>query len=234
MIHILHTPAATLARQRMQRAWLCLLALLPLALSCVFWAHSCLILTPATCGCDFTGITYYAKEEFTNTQAQQKQLPVPQVESLSVDIAPLPQPIVEYHLPEFSPPELPDEEYADEEYAEKLAELAFVEETAPPQTPGRAPRTESAFTPPTYRDCAQPPYPARMRQRRLGGCVTVNIGVGADGGVTDVRISSSSGIAALDTHVQQWILRNWTFTPARRNDQAVPARVETTITFQIQ
>ena len=213
----------------MQRAWLCLWALLPLALSCVFWAHSCLILTPATCGCDFTGITYYAEEEVTVEQAQQKQQPVPQAESLSVDIAVPPLLIAEQPLPEFTLPELPDEEYTEE-----IEELPSAEETAPQQTPARVAHSEDSFTPPAYLNCAQPPYPARLRQRRLGGCVSVNIGVGADGGVTDVLISSSSGIAALDTHVQQWILRNWTFTPARRNDQAVPARVETTITFQIQ
>lgn len=229
MIHVRHTPAAALARLRVQRAWRCLGALLPLALGCGIWARSCLILTPATGSCDFTGITYYAEEEVTVAQAQQKQLPVSHAESLSVDIAAPPLLIAEQPLPEFTLPELPDEEYTEE-----IEELPSAGETVPQQTPARVSHSEDSFTPPAYMNCAQPPYPARLRQRRVGGCVTVNIRVGADGCVTDVLISSSSGIETLDTHVQQWILRNWTFTPARRNGQAVPARVETTITFQIQ
>jgi protein TonB len=65
-----------------------------------------------------------------------------------------------------------------------------------------------------------PAYPERARARGVEGEVTVEVEVGADGSVGDVRVVRSSGSALLDRAAERAV-RLWRFRPATEGGVAV-------------
>ncbi|WP_272486979.1 energy transducer TonB [Zeimonas sediminis] len=96
------------------------------------------------------------------------------------------------------------------------AQAPAVASAAAPAGPRRtAPRVDASWAGNT-----PPPYP--MRARRMGdqGEVLLDVRVGADGRVTDVRLKRSSGSELLDRTAIDTV-RQWRFTPATVDGEPV-------------
>ena len=91
----------------------------------------------------------------------------------------------------------------------------------------------STYSPPAFRHCPEPPYPARLKQRRTQGCVGVLILINAKGLPSEVIITDSSGSPQLDRHTRNWILRNWRFSPARLGDLPQASQVKTSVVYSL-
>jgi protein TonB len=74
----------------------------------------------------------------------------------------------------------------------------------------------------SWRGNPAPPYPASARRLGEQGEVRLDIHVGADGEVIDVRLRASSGSTTLD-HTAIDTVRRWRFRPATVDGQPVPA-----------
>lgn len=245
MIHVRHTSAAELARQRIRRAIRCVpLVLLP-GLWVAGWAFNSQLIVPVgDADCNFHGIAFIPQE------AAAPQAPAP-VLTPHQPAQEIPLPVLSATpQPESTLPELPMAmlEQLDDESTEispfETADLTLLQnETAAP-TPAKTavaavpgPKSSTApetYTPPAYRDCPQPSYPPLLRQRRVQGVVGVRISVAADGTPTAVEITTPSGNAALDRHARSWILQHWRFTPARRNGHPLAAQVDTRLHFVLK
>ncbi len=78
----------------------------------------------------------------------------------------------------------------------------------------------------------QPPrYPPEDLRRNIGGIVRVRIHVATDGSVESNDIATSSGSRNLDRAALE-ATRRWTFQPATRNGQPIPADVVVPIEFK--
>ena len=103
--------------------------------------------------------------------------------------------------------------------------------------PNTAPVAATPSTSPTDRPeplplATRPPrYPQEEMRRGVGGTVRVRVQVAADGSVEDGEIETSSGNRNLDRAALDAI-RRWTFQPATRNGQSVPAKVVVPIMFK--
>ena len=135
-----------------------------------------------------------------------------------------------------------EEQQADIPQEDALAELDIdfpVEEERPKTTSPRrhVPAAASAAaatakrTPPAYRDAPEPPYPAALRARRIGGSVGVRIAVSAEGMPTEVTITAPSGHAELDRNTRRWILDRWRFRPAEADGKPIAAHVQTRVDY---
>ena len=89
-----------------------------------------------------------------------------------------------------------------------------------------------AFSPPQYRHCPAPPYPAAARAQRLSGEVLLRVAVLENGAVESVVLRRSSGHALLDEAALRTV-RGWRFAPAQRGGRAVPAAVEVPVRFAL-
>ena len=103
----------------------------------------------------------------------------------------------------------------------------------PPASQKETPEKGEEYIPPAYKICPKPPYPPAMRQRREERTVGVLIEVNAEGSPTEVSITRPSGNHALDQHTRKWILKNWSFIPARRNGRNTPAQVSTELHYTL-
>lgn len=245
MIHVRHTPAAELARQRICRAIRCVpLVLLPgLAVAC--WSSSIRLIIPrGQSDCNFHGVAFIppdAPPPQATLPAFTPQQPAQEI-TQPVLIAPTP--------PEFALPELPlvMQALVNDESSEispfETADLILLHSETIPSPPAKAavaaassPKASTAqetYTPPAYLNCPQPSYPPLLRQRRVQGMVGVRISVAADGTPTAVEITVPSGNAALDRHTRSWILQHWRFIPAQRNGHPLAAQVDTRINFVLR
>lgn len=92
------------------------------------------------------------------------------------------------------------------------APLASRSSTANPGVPGGPPGGSAASQGAAGRSgrgtTPQPPYPSFARRDKLQGTVVVRISV-TDGAVSDVRLVSSSGSAALDQYAVSHVQRRW-------------------------
>jgi protein TonB len=76
-----------------------------------------------------------------------------------------------------------------------------------------------------------PPIAVRLNQE---GTTTVNVHVGADGGVTGVDIATSSGHDSLDQAAVKCITNAWKFKPAMENGQPVATSKQYNLKWQLQ
>ena len=105
-------------------------------------------------------------------------------------------------------------------------------EDEPIRLPAVEVRAPYPLVPPQYRDTPLPAYPAVARDQRLEGTVVLEVRVGADGQVSEVRIRQTSGSALLDDSARDTV-RRWTFVPARRGPRAVESWVEVPVRFSL-
>jgi protein TonB len=107
--------------------------------------------------------------------------------------------------------------------------------TAPPPPPPPKPkpkppaRPAGPTRPPKVINWRDPPYPQQARQQGVEGTVVLRLTVGADGRARDVRVSRSSGHAALDRAAVSHV-KKARFSPALKEGRRVP----TVITFKVK
>lgn len=244
MIHIIHTPAAELARQREKLMWRCFVALLPPAAGLICLASACSHpIFQSGDACNFTGIPFEPtrQEEPLSPPPQKHTLPTPRSSIHIPPVLALPLYSVNDTLPLEELPEFIEHEnnaaISPFDTPDELLEPLADQHSAPAATPANQQATaksEALYSPPAYHQCPAPPYPPLLRQRRIQGEVGVLITVSAQGIPSTVDISQSSGSAALDKHARAWILRHWQFTPATRNGHPTQATVHTIIRFSLQ
>lgn len=82
-------------------------------------------------------------------------------------------------------------------------------------------------------DGARPEYPEGARAKGREGTVKIQILVGIDGRVEDVRLAASSGYAELDQAAQSAV-RSWRFSPALQKGLPVAAWATLPIVFDLR
>ncbi len=117
------------------------------------------------------------------------------------------------------------------------AEPADVPDPAPTQESTHVARSAPALVPPTfsaaYLKNPPPEYPALARRRGQEGLVLLRVRVSESGSPAEVRIAESSGSTLLDNAALEAVER-WSFVPARRGDQPIPAWVEVPVRFRLK
>lgn len=102
-----------------------------------------------------------------------------------------------------------------------------------PKPPGKLPApVATSGAKPMLGSMIRPPYPELARRRGWEGRVILRVLVGADGRVTRVLITRSSGHTVLDSSARR-VVKRWRFRPARRLGAAVEAWVLVPIRFRI-
>jgi protein TonB len=85
----------------------------------------------------------------------------------------------------------------------------------------------------SFAGCPAPAYPRRALRLEQEGRVILLLRVGADGRVTEARVSESSGHALLDEAALA-AARAWILEPARRGDEAVAGSLRVPIRFRLR
>jgi len=105
---------------------------------------------------------------------------------------------------------------------------------APPTPPvAPAPKQARIDAPPHPKSSIKPEYPAASRERGEQGKVLLEIAVTAEGAVSEAKVVSSSGFAALDDAAVKAV-RRAKFVPAKSEGRAVPGRVRLTLAFRLK
>lgn len=232
MIHIIHTPPAILARRRMWQMARCAAGAALAGLCMAGLARQARIIETVTGECNFQGVPFYPAETETSSSTAHLSTPCFQIDSIPLPSLPAVVPECrnspeEVHL-------LVEEPSLNEQLETDANALADSAPHRLPQPEMHATKvTEAVYTPPSYRNCPKPPYPPRLRQRRLEGSMEVCIMVTSTGSPAQVEIIRSSGNHALDQHTCNWIMRHWTFHPAQNGGTAVESQVKTSIIFSL-
>ncbi len=77
-----------------------------------------------------------------------------------------------------------------------------------------------------------PKYPAVARRLRLEGTATIRVLVSAQGLPKQVKLQNSSGVQVLDEAALEAV-QHWTFVPARRGNNPIPAEVDVPVRFRL-
>lgn len=234
MIHIIHTPAATLALRRMRLVCQCSFCVALAGIGVVVAASQFAILYTTATECNFTGVPFIPAK--TESSPHMPILPISAAPATPPDLPALPiaYPETLSFCEEFEVLS----ESADE--AEEILETDVepLLQQAPPQAhmkPKIVTADESAiFTPPDYLICPRPPYPPQLRHRRVQGQVGVLISISAEGLPTKVEITHGSGTPQLDRHTRSWIMQHWRFRPAHNGSRPVEAQVRTSISYSLR
>lgn len=233
MIHIIHTPASVLARQRIRRAWQSLWLTAPVLAGMVAGARQAYELRVSDANCDFTGVLF-VQETMDSPPTRTKPARKVMVKtSPGVALLPLPELISDIEFPTCEWPDLPTDEPVDVFETELTLEEPVQTEQKQAPLAQRTETSQSEYIPPVYHICPHPHYPPKLRQRRVEGCVEICIMVQADGTPAEVQITTGSGNHLLDSHVRNWVLQHWHFHPAFQNGIAVTAMVKTSIRFEL-
>lgn len=102
-----------------------------------------------------------------------------------------------------------------------------------PEQSAAAPRQAQVSEPPKPLACIRPEYPARARRRGEQGRVVLEVAVGADGSVDDVRVASSCGFADLDAAAVNAAARA-RFVPGADGGRPVAMTVRLPIEFRLK
>ena len=86
---------------------------------------------------------------------------------------------------------------------------------------------------PLYRANPPPKYPTMARKRGYTGNVVLEVLVGRNGSVVDLRVFSSSGHTILDKAAISSV-KNWTFEPGTRGDEKIAMWVRVPIRFELK
>lgn len=86
---------------------------------------------------------------------------------------------------------------------------------------------------PLYRANPPPKYPTMARKRGYTGNVVLEVLVGRNGSVIDLRVFTSSGHTILDKAAISSV-KNWTFEPGTRGDEKIAMWVRVPIRFELK
>ena len=87
-------------------------------------------------------------------------------------------------------------------------------------------------TPPKVRSTFAPKYPKKLKSKKIQGRVIVSGTVDESGTVVETGIKKSSGYKEFDEAAMKAVLR-WKFTPGKRGDQKVKAKIVQPISFKL-
>lgn len=79
-----------------------------------------------------------------------------------------------------------------------------------------------------------PPYPKESLRFGEEGVVSVQISITANGRISEVRLTRSSGSSRLDWATVRWIGMRWRYHPATLNGQPVASTINLRVKFAIQ
>ncbi len=79
-----------------------------------------------------------------------------------------------------------------------------------------------------------PPYPPLSRRLGEEGCVGLRILIAADGHISDVEVSKSSGLQRLDDAAKQWVLAHWLYRAATNNGKPIASQTEALVIFNLK
>jgi len=96
-------------------------------------------------------------------------------------------------------------------------------------TPDKPPREAI----PLYRQNPPPPYPRIARRKGYEGTVVLEVLVGHDGRVNDLRVLQSCGHEVLDEAAADSV-RSWLFEPGRIGEEPVEMWVKVPIRFHLK
>lgn len=174
------------------------------------------------------------KEAAENRREPEKQrIPkkkIQQEEETFSDAFSVPQPTPEQEtLPHVdtslaaAPPDLATEPLQTENTSEEAAEGKSLALT---------PELPVTFAVPDYKRNRPPVYPLLARRRGYQGTVLLEVLVTKDGTVGSVRLVRSSGAEILDKAAKRGV-KEWTFHPGKKGDEAVEMWVKVPIKFQL-
>jgi periplasmic protein TonB len=103
--------------------------------------------------------------------------------------------------------------------------------TAPPAVPQGPLRLHQGIQAPRKIVDVAPKYPALARESRVEGIVILDVIIDETGVVTSTRVLKS--VALLDQSAIEAV-RQWKFTPARLNGEAIPIVMTVTVSFRLQ
>ena len=180
----------------------------------------------------FHGIAYTAPESFPPPQEMLTSRSVPPTSE--------PQPLIPQPMPpEFIFPDIAiepiahaDEPLPYEEPGDGIPFLPEIKKSAAPRTAKQAsaPVKTTAAAP---QKTPHPPYPARMKQRRMEGDVGICIHIDAAGIPTAVDILTEVHPDFAE-HTRRWILRHWRFRAAQQGSAAIASTLRTTIRYRLE
>lgn len=223
---------AQLLRCRERTAWCSsgLTGVLLVATGCLLLQQVRIVI--GSCDTHFHGIAY--------TEPESSPPPQEMLTSRSAPPPPEPQPLI----PQPMPPELIFPDIA-------IEPIAHADEALPSEEPGNGipllpeirkstvPHTAAQPSAPVKTTTAaplktpHPPYPARMRQRRMKGDVGICIHIDAAGFPTAVDILTEVHPDFAE-HTRRWILRHWRFRAAQQGPAAIASTLRTTIRYRLE
>lgn len=223
---------AQLLRYRERTAWCSsgLTGVLLVATACLLLQQVRLVI--GSCDTHFHGIAY--------TDPESSPPPQEMLTSRSAPPTPEPQPLI----PQPMPPELifpdiaiepiahADEPIPCEEPGDGIPALSEIRKSATPHTSAQ-PSASAVTTAAAPLKTPHPPYPARMRQRRMEGDVGICIHINAAGLPTAVDILTEVHPDFAE-HTRRWILRHWRFRAALRGTNNIASTLYSTVRYRLQ
>lgn len=97
----------------------------------------------------------------------------------------------------------------------------------------RPDRVDNTFHRAQVRSAPHPSYPSDAKANNQEGKVTLRLEISADGDVTDVSVTGSSGVGSLDEAAARGA-RRWKYTPARRGKKAVSSSVTAVVRWRLE
>ncbi|HWV16718.1 MAG TPA: energy transducer TonB [Cellvibrio sp.] len=92
----------------------------------------------------------------------------------------------------------------------------------------------SSITRPKLQKATKPEYPTAATRLGEEGETGLNLLIGADGRVAEVKLVSSSGSARLDEAAIKHAQRNWRFSPCTEGDKPVTCWFQTKLIWRIE
>jgi protein TonB len=105
-------------------------------------------------------------------------------------------------------------------------------QTGQPAPPERTVTGSGVDSPPRILTRSEPEYPVNARRLRVEGTVLLNVLVGTDGRVRDVKVLEADGGKLLSPAAVDAV-RKWTFTPAMRSGRPVECWHKVPIRFAL-
>ena len=82
----------------------------------------------------------------------------------------------------------------------------------------------------TYHATSSAAFASAGRRR----CVGLRILIAADGHISDVEVSKSSGLQRLDDAAKQWVLAHWLYRAATNNGKPIASQTEALVIFNLK